>query len=448
MKRDVPIAALRLAACACLRRALTVLVPALILAHASEARALNVYHVPWNATNATQNIKTTIYNAVAPSRIILDYHSTPWYVDDTIILWKNNMEIWFADGAKVMAMAGGHQATDAGLFRVTGNNVTMNGYANGTDTSDGTATLEMRKDLYMDQTQYDWSEGRSCISVQSADSTTIQGLNLVRSGGDGITVNRVPWTTQPPSSNVVIKDVVCDDNYRQGMSVINVDTLTATNCIFKRTGFSGSTPPTAGVDIEASAAAGHLTGIKFINCSFVKNLGNNVEINLHQLTGSGLTPVDITFEGCLMDGGNGNGMSFLGLSPTTGPTGTVLVKNTTIRESKFSGLRFSGWGQDRVDVKMQNVWLIDCNTGSTPPITFTQTGSAVPHGDVAFTHGCHIREPNTIRTTAFVGSSAEVRAAGIGDVTGKITVDRHPSSSGALRNIGNDPTSTLKVEDL
>src|SRR5699024_7481253 len=139
---------------------------------------------------------------------------------------------------------------------------------------------------------------RHCISVQGADNSIIQGFKLLRSGGDGITINKVPGANPANHPyNVEIKDEICDDNHRQAISVISADTHTVTECIFKNTIW---TAPQSGLDIEPSVATDVLKDIKFINCSFINNAGNNVEINLRELVGAGLTPVDITFEGCLM----------------------------------------------------------------------------------------------------------------------------------------------------
>jgi hypothetical protein len=427
---------------------------ALALGNAAVAQTVNIYHVAWNSTDATENIRQAIANATPPSKIILDVHPTPWYVSDTIVLNQHDMQIWFANGATVKAKAGGFTATNACMFKITANNVKMNGYANGVDTNGGVTTLEMRKTDYM-SAPYAAGESRHLISVRGGGNAIIEGFNLLKSGGDGIAVNNAPTdgTAPPPvlpgspPFNVTITDVTSDDNYRQGMSIFSVDTLTVTNCTFKNTGLTGGTAPRAGVDIEPSVSTQILKGIKFVSCQFTGNSGNNLEINLHALTGAGLDPIDLRFESCQISNGSANGMAFYALDPLNGPTGTIVVKNTTVTGTPLSGVIFSNWGVDRVPITMANVDLVECSQGGPPPLLWTQTGGTiVQHGDVVFQSGCHIHESFT-RTNAlvYVGSYIQ-NGPGMKDVTGTIDYHRPANSTGPIMVLGSNVVNcTLTV---
>ena len=46
---------------------------------------------------------------------------------------------------------------------------------------------------------------------------------------------------------MVIRDVVCDRNYRLGIAVINVENLLVENCVLEN---SAGTDPQAGIDLE------------------------------------------------------------------------------------------------------------------------------------------------------------------------------------------------------
>ena len=410
------------------------------------AQTVNIYYVPWDATDATSNIQNTINNAVSPSKIILTHHTTPWYTSAPILLNQPNMQIWFANGAKVMAKAGGHTGTGDALFRVTGDNVKINGYYNGVDTSQGVATLEMRKTDYM-VAPYAASGSRHCINVRGAANTIIQGLILKKSGGDGIAVNpKDSPNDSVPAFNLTITDVTCDDNYRQGISVISVDTLTATNCSFINTGLTGATAPTAGVDIEPSRAYDSLKAVKFVSCTFSGNGGNNIEINPHALDQGLAAPIDLRFESCIVDTGSKNGIAFYGLDPTSGPTGTVVVKNTTITQTPLSGVVFAGWAADRVGVTMANVDIVNCAQGGPPPLLWTQTPNTMRHGDVIFQSGCHIHEDFT-RTNALVYVSTNIQSGyGMKDVTGTIDYHRPANSTGPIMVLGSNTVNcTLTV---
>lgn len=435
-----------------IRRAAQAVVPALLLAHAAVAQTVNIYYVPWDANDAWDEIQNTINGATTPAKVILTDHSTPWYTSKQIVIDKSDIQIWFANGGDntmpfVMAKTGGHPGTGDALFRIRGDNVKINGYHNGVDASQGVATLEMLKAEYMSRPTEQIGESRHCINVRGGNNITIQGLNLVRSGGDGIAINPKEGANDHiPASNVIINDVTCDDNFRQGISIISVDTLTATDCVFKNTGLTGATAPTAGVDLEPSRAYDSLQAVKFVNCQFIGNKGNNVEINLHALDESLAAPIDIRFESCLIEDGNANGLAFYSLAPTVGPTGTIVVKNTTITNANRSGILFSAWNADRVAVTMANVDVVECNpTADWHPILFTQSTPSRVIGDVVFQSGCHIHESFT-RTKALVYAGSNAQAAGLKDITGTIDVHRPASSTGPLINLGTNTTNcTLSV---
>ncbi len=90
---------------------------------------------------------------------------------------------------------------------------------------------------------YPKAESRMVVNLQGCSDVSIEGLTLRDSGGDGIIV---AWRAQ--SQMVLeyrIKDVLCDNNYRQGMSIISCDGLTVEHCQFNNT---WGTPPLCGVD--------------------------------------------------------------------------------------------------------------------------------------------------------------------------------------------------------
>jgi hypothetical protein len=436
MKSFVPLAATCFITAPYLRRLMMPLVAAVTLAAANQAQALNVYYVTWNPTNAWQNITDTIAAAAAqggPSRIILENHGAPWYIDKMVELNQPNMEIWIKGGATVEATVGGFTLNQP-MFKITGASVTMRGYANFNDATGGVATLKMRKNDYF---SYAGAKGsRHCISVRGNHSI-VKGFNLIDSGGDGIAVTKE--VAGVPPYNAVLKDLVCDNNSRQGISVISVDKLTVSDCVFKNT---SGLPPGAGLDIEPSIPSDVLKAITFTNCVFYNNEGNNVEINLSKLPNSG-PPIEITLDGCTINTGTKNGIGFYALHPTDGPTGTIVIKNTEIKNMFLSGVNFGGWGSaDRVSTAFTNVYFTNCaQSGSIPPIYFSQASSpAHQTGEVAFTGGCHVHDgPTTIRSSAILGSTSNVQAAQPKDITGAITVHRHPDSTGPMVNLGPNP---------
>jgi hypothetical protein len=107
-------------------------------------------------------------------------------------------------------------------------------------TADGSATLRMWKQDYMDRSRYNFTEHRHAISMSDVTQVQISNLVLANSGGDGIDIS-------DRSQNITIHRVVASDNYRQGMSIISAQNLLVQDSVFQRT---RGTPPESGIDLE------------------------------------------------------------------------------------------------------------------------------------------------------------------------------------------------------
>ena len=103
----------------------------------------------------------------------------------------------------------------------------------------------------------------------SSKNIKVLGLTLALSGGDGIYLG--VSKTGVPSENVVIKDVICDRNYRQGISVISARNLLIENTIMRDT---GGTPPAAGIDFEPNEASERIVRCVMRNCVAENNQGD------------------------------------------------------------------------------------------------------------------------------------------------------------------------------
>lgn len=90
--------------------------------------------------------------------------------------------------------------------------------------------------------------------------------------------------------DIEIRDVVCDDNHRQGISVI-----TAKNLLVENSRFQGTqgTLPEPGIDFEPNERDECLTNCVVRNCSFT---GNKVRGMLFVLDNLGEAPVSIRLE--------------------------------------------------------------------------------------------------------------------------------------------------------
>ena len=100
----------------------------------------------------------------------------------------------------------------------------------------------------------EWGYG---IAIAGAENVIIEDVYLRHMWGDGINLQRYrnnfpteifgTVSESKPNRNVIVDNVICDNNRRQGMSVEAVIRMTIKDSVFKNT---SGTPPQAGIDIE------------------------------------------------------------------------------------------------------------------------------------------------------------------------------------------------------
>ncbi|GAA3410699.1 right-handed parallel beta-helix repeat-containing protein [Paenibacillus hodogayensis] len=156
----------------------------------------------------------------------------------------------------------------------------------------------------------EWGMG---IHIQRSQQVFVQGVNIRDCWGDGFYVR---------ASSGTIVNCVCDNNRRQGMSIVSANNLYINGCVFQNT--NGALPE-AGVDIEPDNAADHVRHVVFENCQFLNNAGRgfaadirngtvcehiqlincvsqgNIRHSAIVLTRGGATTRHIAFRGCRFD---------------------------------------------------------------------------------------------------------------------------------------------------
>lgn len=124
----------------------------------------------------------------------------------------------------------------------------------------------------------EWGYG---ISLTGARNSTIQDVHISRCWGDGINVQALysdyqNKTTTGHCRNIIIKNVVCDSNRRQGMSIEGCIGISVSDSRFINTGIIQSTLPTAGIDIEPWFDTEVVKDVQINNCVFADNKGGNL----------------------------------------------------------------------------------------------------------------------------------------------------------------------------
>lgn len=196
----------------------------------------------------------------SPAAHTVVFSARTW-VTTPLHLTRNHTKLIFAPGSLVLAKQGAFHGTNDDLFAAyVTTNLTISGYG---------ATWRMRRSDYNNSLLYAKSEGRHGLNLMGCRDTVIEGLRIELTGGDGISVwkghkyvkgkSGVDYCPTPPDENpecacvnLLIRDVVCHQNYRQGISVMLAENMLVENSVFSDT---AGTPPAAGVATTSLSAA-------------------------------------------------------------------------------------------------------------------------------------------------------------------------------------------------
>jgi hypothetical protein len=209
----------------------------------------------------------------------------PWVTRPLVI--RGGTTLVLEQGAEIIAREGNFTKNDAVLFLLKDvEDVTILGYG---------ARCAMRKADYR-RAPYEKSEWRHAIEIDGCARVTVAGLTVESSGGDGVYVGR--GEKRRWSSEVVLRDLLLRDHYRQGISVISAEDLLIENVEMS---FTEGTLPSAGIDFEPNYADERLVRCVLRNCVIHSNAGPGISANLKQMdtTSAG---VDIRVENSFVSG--------------------------------------------------------------------------------------------------------------------------------------------------
>ncbi|MBX7257911.1 MAG: right-handed parallel beta-helix repeat-containing protein [Candidatus Hydrogenedentes bacterium] len=328
----------------------------------------------FSTEDATEALQSAIDSKAA--RVVVPFMGADWIVRP--IRLRGNLELCFEPGVVVMAKKDEFQGPGDSLFSGDAlENLKISGYG---------ATLRMRKQDYA-AAPYKKGEWRMVIDLGGCRNVTIEGMRLESSGGDGIYVG-AGGGDKPYCENVTIRNVVCHDNYRQGISVISAKDLLIENCTMSGT---GGTAPEAGIDFEPNAPNERLENCVVRNCQFADNEGAGILVYLKPLDKTS-APVSLLFENCHVRGGNDAGIG-IGAIKEDGPGGTVEFRNCTVENSQKCGAfiydKAAGSALVRfVNCTWNNVGMgkRSGESGPFPPLLISQMykGTAPQLGGIAF----------------------------------------------------------------
>jgi hypothetical protein len=249
-----------------------------------QATSVQASSFGFNATDATQAFETAIYSEF--DTVVVDLQLSDWNIGPLVFFDLINKTIIFEPGVILKAIAGAYPQPGDCLFSLKDCSfVTIVGYQ---------ATFQMNKAEYAALND---SEYRHCLSLWNCNDISVFGLTLRDSGGDGIYIGGENAEGNPGyCSTIYLEDLSCINNYRQGLSVISVMSLTVKNCLFTQT---SGTLPEAGVDIEPYETYHRLTDITFDQCSFTHNNWSGIAVALVYMDSTSM-PIDILFKDCYL----------------------------------------------------------------------------------------------------------------------------------------------------
>ena len=322
------------------------------LADVAAGKVAQAHAIWWgfDANDSTAQLQAAL-DCNAPVIIVdcpvIDGKAHPWIVRPLDI--KGNREIVFAQNAELLAKKGEFLGKADSLVKIVGqSNVTLRAE------KAGTATLRMRKTDYH-QAPYQKAEWRHALNIKSSSNIVVDGLNMVDSGGDGIYLGKsIRGVT---NKNVTIRNVVCDGNNRQGISVITAEDLLIENTILRNT---WGTAPQAGIDFEPNQDDEKLANCVMRNCVCENNAGAGIDMylpNLKRKSGD----VGIVLDN-VVSRNNGRASVALTVNNTEDEslTGRIVIRNCRF-ENDRGGIQLRSVAQNGATVDVENTTLKRCS---------------------------------------------------------------------------------------
>ncbi|NQZ45275.1 MAG: right-handed parallel beta-helix repeat-containing protein [Flavobacteriaceae bacterium] len=287
--------------------------------------------------------------------IYLEKGKRAWEIGPVVLHNLSDKTIVLAAGLEIKAKPGAFPEKNQSLFKfVHGRRISIIG---------NHALLQMNKTEYTD------GEWRHLISLRACKDVSIQDLRLESSGGDGIYIGGQGQGTF--SKSVYLESIVCNDNKRQGISIVSAEDVFVMNSVFEET---KGTAPGAGVDIEPNRASDRIGNINFINCSFLRNRNAGILISLSRLDTSS-QPVGIRFENCYLTENHHDvapkvaAEIMINTNADRPVSGTIEFKNCTIENSKW-GMLYSRKREEGPQVSFVDCAAIDIAKNDRSPIYF------------------------------------------------------------------------------
>lgn len=233
---------------------------------------------------------------------------------------RSNMHLQLADGARLLAKRNDQErAYVLMVYKVSNVEISGGQIVGDRDNHLGTAG--------------EWGHG---IMVRGSSKVTIRDIHVSRCWGDGISIGGAMVANAPtvPCSDVVIANVVCTGNRRQGATIGCATGVKIYDSEFSDT---NGIAPACGIDIEPDANDSRITSTVHIeNCLIRNNAGNGILI-YKRVNG-------VTVRSCTIEHNGGHGILTIG--PENGYIAQNRIQHNYLVGTMFGastrGYQFSG----------------------------------------------------------------------------------------------------------
>lgn len=310
-------------------------------------------------------------------RLIIDRQSSPWVTGP--LSGVSGQEIILQQGVELVALKGAYRPKgDCLLSYRECRDVILRGELKDAGKS---ARIRMRKQDYQSG-DYDRSEWRHALALYDCENVLIQDLTIEQSGGDGIYLGTT--AQRRANRNIVIRRVDCNDNHRQGISVISAENLLIEDCRLRNT---DGTAPQAGIDFEPNHAEDLLVNCVLRDCIAENNTGTGYQICPQFMSGAS-RPISIVLENCISRDNKQHAIHLCS-APKDPPSGSLHVKGFLAERDAMAGIsvQFNPW--DAIRIELEDTTFRDCAAKDNffPPIYLQGLESeARPTGGIRFTN--------------------------------------------------------------
>ncbi|MFW6438177.1 MAG: right-handed parallel beta-helix repeat-containing protein, partial [Armatimonadota bacterium] len=234
-------------------------------------------------------------------------------------------------------------------------------------------------------------------------------------GGDGIYFG----AGGDGNRNIHIKDLICDKNYRQGISVITAENVLIEDTVLSNT---GGTPPAAGIDWEPNHPNERIVNFVMRNCVSENNEGHGYTFylpNMHAQT----EDVSVRLENCRSENDRVAAGVTTGNAPDQTVRGYIQFVDCEFITPRGNGIAVRDKPVEGLELTFENC-VIDrpaLEAEDTAPILFTSRQRAVR--DVGSVHfdNLVLRDPIEREPLAYASMALGVNLT---DVTGTIILER------------------------